>query len=278
MIASSFLLLLLGEKKPPLGLSKLTSDPRSAIRKSALEVLFNILKDHGSLFSRPFWNCILKFVVFPIFRGDDEDESRNQLPPTPKSSSPKEDPDMIFIAAERLVDLFVTFFSVLRSQLPVAVSILTGFIKSPGHGPAKTGVAALERLTGELGSRLSEEDWRGIFMAVKDAATSTLPAFEKVLRSMDNIDIPDASPSYGGFETPSDQEISTSDLDDDNLQNAAYVVSRLKSHIAVQLVIIQVLLLYQLSCSRIPLPSIVRHRCASSSHARWCYLRVSMRG
>lgn len=224
------------------GLSKLTLDPRSAIRKSALEVLFNILKDHGSLFSRPFWNCILKFVVFPIFCGDDkDDESRSQLPPTPKSSSPKEDPDMISIAAERLVDLFVTFFSVLRSQLPVAVSILSGFIKSPGHGPAKTGVAALERLTSELGSRLSEEDWRGIFMAIKDAATSTLPAFEKVLRSMDNIEIPDASPSYGGFETPSDQEISTSDLDDDNLQNAAYVVSRLKSHIAIQLVIIQVI-------------------------------------
>lgn len=224
------------------GLSKLTLDPRSAIRKSALEVLFNILKDHGSLFSRPFWNCILKFVVFPIFCGDDkDDESRSQLPPTPKSSSPKEDPDMISIAAERLVDLFVTFFSVLRSQLPVAVSILSGFIKSPGHGPAKTGVAALECLTSELGSRLSEEDWRGIFMAIKDAATSTLPAFEKVLRSMDNIEIPDASPSYGGFETPSDQEISTSDLDDDNLQNAAYVVSRLKSHIAIQLVIIQVI-------------------------------------
>ena len=37
------------------GLSELTFDSRPPIRKSALEVLFDILKDHGGLFSASFW-------------------------------------------------------------------------------------------------------------------------------------------------------------------------------------------------------------------------------
>ncbi|XP_050897292.1 SUMO-activating enzyme subunit 2-like [Lathyrus oleraceus] len=49
------------------GLSKLTSDPRSVIKKSSLEVLFNILKDHGYLFSRTFWNSSFCSVVFLVY-------------------------------------------------------------------------------------------------------------------------------------------------------------------------------------------------------------------
>ncbi|XP_074286322.1 brefeldin A-inhibited guanine nucleotide-exchange protein 1 isoform X2 [Silene latifolia] len=229
------------------GLSKLTSDPRSAIRKSALEVLFNILKDHGSLFSRPFWNLIFKLIIFPIFRSRDDkvdiETSTNQSIQLSGDSSHQGsswDSETSSVAAERLVDLFVTFFNVVRSQLPNAVAVLTGFIKSPGHGPAKTGVSALVRLTSELGSRLSEDDWRGMFMALKDAAGSTIPGFLKLLRTMDNIEIPEDAQPYAGFETSSDYEKPSNDLDDDHLHTAAYVVSRMKSHISLQLIIVQV--------------------------------------
>ncbi|XP_048492605.1 brefeldin A-inhibited guanine nucleotide-exchange protein 1 isoform X2 [Beta vulgaris subsp. vulgaris] len=225
------------------GLSRLTSDPRSAIRKSSVEVLFNILMDHGSLFSRPFWNAIFKFVVFPILSnraGNDENEvNDDQSPQTSKDSSSQGRPwdsETSSLAAERLVDVFVTFFSVVRSQLPNAVTVLAVFIKSPGPASAKTGIAALVRLTSELGTRLSEDDWRGMLMAIKDAAASTLPGFLRVLRTMDSIDIPDAMESYHGLD---DNEISNNDLEDDSLQTAAYLVSRIKSHIAVQLVILQ---------------------------------------
>lgn len=230
------------------GLSRLTSDPRSAIRKSSVEVLFNILMDHGSLFSRPFWNAIFKFVLFPIlsYRDDkDENEVKNdQSPPAFKDSSSHGsswDSETSSVAAERLVDLFVTFFTVVKSQLPNAVTVLADFIKSPGPGPgpAKTGIAALVRLTSELGTRLSEDDWRGMLMAIKDAAASTIPGFLRVIRTMDNIDIPDATQSYHGLDMSSDNELSNNDLEDDNLQTATYVISRMKSHIAVQLVIIQ---------------------------------------
>lgn len=225
-----------------IGLSKLTSDSRSAIRKSSVEVLFNILMDHGNLFSRPFWNAIFKFVVFPILscRVDKDEDQSAELSKDPSPHESPWDSETSSVAANRLVDLFVTFFSVVRSQLPNAVTVLADFIKSPGPGPAKTGIAALVRLTSELGTRLSEDDWRGMLMAIKDAAASTLPGFLRVLRTMDNIDIPDASETCQSFDLSSDNEKSNNDLEDYNLQTAAYVVSRMKSHVAVQLVIIQV--------------------------------------
>ncbi|KAJ8453076.1 hypothetical protein Cgig2_014839 [Carnegiea gigantea] len=224
------------------GLSKLTSDPRSAIRKSSLEVLFNILKDHGSVFSRPFWNDVLNFVVFPLFGDRDDGPVNNmndrQLPPASGDSSTAEsawNSETFSLAAEHFVDLFVTFFSVLRSQLPGAVSVLTGFFISPGRVPAKTGVGALVRLTSELSSVLSEDDWGAIFTCIKDAAASTLGGFVRIFRAMDNIEIPDAME----LETSSQQEISSNDLEDDELQTTAYVASRMKTHIALQLIILQ---------------------------------------
>lgn len=144
------------------------------------------------------------------------------------------------VAAECLIDLFVIFFDMVRSQLPGVVSVLTGFIRSPVQGPASTGVAGLVRLTGDLGNRLSEEEWKEIFLCLKDAATSSVPGFIKVLRTMSNIEVLKISQS-------SDHDLTNDEFDDDNLQTATYVVSRTKNHIAMQLLIIQVyflLLLY----------------------------------
>ncbi|KAK7258281.1 hypothetical protein RIF29_23852 [Crotalaria pallida] len=222
------------------GLSKLTSDPRSAIRKSSLEVLFNILKDHGHLFSRTFWDSIFCSVIFPVYNSASgkRDKSLQEDLSSPSSVSVYHegitwDSETSSVAAECLIDLFVTFFDMVRSHLPGVVSVLTGFIRSPVQGPASTGVAGLVRLTGDLGSRLSEEEWKEIFMCLKDAITSTVPGFMKVLRTMNNIEVPKSSHS-------SDHEVTMDELDDDNMQTAIYVVSRTKNHIAMQLLILQV--------------------------------------
>lgn len=229
------------------GLSKLTSDPRSAIRKSALEVLFNILKDHGHLFSRPFWDTVINSVICPIFKFvcgkkeaqlDNDHLSPASISPQPEGSS--WDSETSAVAAQCLVDLFVNFFNVMRSQLAVLVSILTGFIKSPGQGFASTGVAALMRLVGDLGNRLSEDEWAGIFLALKEAAASTVPGFLKLVRIIDGIDMPDVGQSNNDGEMSSRNGFTNEDSDDDNLQTAAYIVSRMKSHISTQLLIIQV--------------------------------------
>ncbi|KAF9684738.1 hypothetical protein SADUNF_Sadunf04G0149600 [Salix dunnii] len=225
------------------GLSKLTSDPRSAIRKSALEVLFNILNDHGHLFSYSFWTTVFNSVIFAIFNSfSDMKDVKDQDSPTsaPHSEGSAWDSETSAVAVQCLVDLFVNFFNVVRSQLPSVVSILMGFIRSPVKGPASTGVAALLRLAGELGSRISEDEYREIFLSLKEAAASLLPGFMKVLRIMDKIEMPESSHPFADVDVSSDHGFTNDDLEDDNLQTAAYVVSRVKGHIAVQLLIVQV--------------------------------------
>lgn len=237
-------------------MSKLASDPRSAIRKSSLEVLFNILKDHGHLFSHSFWTAVFSSVIFPLFdcawEMRDTPQNDDDYSPVTRSSQSEGflwDSETSAVAAECLLDLFVSFFDEVRSQLPGVISILTGLIRSPIQGPASTGVAALMRMASDLGGKFSEDDWREIFVALKEVATSAVPGFMKVLRTMDKIDVPGVSQSYDDVEMSSDHGLTNDDLEDDNLQTAAYVVSRMKSHISMQLLILQVLFLAHHVCS-----------------------------
>lgn len=226
------------------GLSKLTSDSRLAIRKSSLEVLFSILKDHGHVFSSHFWIAVFHSIVLPIFNfvsekevpvGDDQSSPSSR---TSHSEASTWDSETASVAAHCLVDLFVSFFNVVRPQLSSIVLIITGFIKSPVQGTASTGVAALVRLTDDLGVKLSEHEWSQIYVGLKEAAESTIPGFFKVLGTMNNIEF--THYSQNDLEMDSDHGFSGDDIEDDNLQTAAYVISRMKSHIAVQLLLIQV--------------------------------------
>ncbi|XP_048128461.1 brefeldin A-inhibited guanine nucleotide-exchange protein 1 isoform X2 [Rhodamnia argentea] len=227
------------------GLSKLTSDSRLAIRKSSLEVLFSILKDHGHVFSSEFWIAVFNSIVLPIFNFVSEKEvpvRDDQSSPSARSSQSEGstwDSETASVAAHCLVDLFVSFFDVVRPQLPGVVLIITGFIKSPVQGTASTGVAALVRLTDDLGIRLSEHEWRLIYVGLKEATESTIPGFLKVLGTMDNIEF--TRYSQTDLEMDSDHGLSSDDIEDDNLHTAAYVISRMKSHIAVQLLLIQLI-------------------------------------
>ncbi|KAE8708581.1 Brefeldin A-inhibited guanine nucleotide-exchange protein 4 [Hibiscus syriacus] len=230
------------------GLSKLTSDSRLAIRKSSLEVLFNILNDHGHLFSRTFWLGVFSSVVLPIFDGvcEKSDKAIKTEQDSPTAESPHRDgsnwdTETSTVASQCLVNLFISFYDVLRPRLPDVVYILTGYLGSSIQGRASIGVAAMCRLTRELGSRLSEEEWREIFLAFKETATSTLPGFKKLLRTMDDIKVPHNSQSYSNTETSSDHGFTNDDVEGDNLQTMAYVVSRMKSHISIQQHILQVL-------------------------------------
>ena len=73
------------------GLSELTFDARRDIRRSALEVLFDILKFHGDHFSPGFWAKVYESILMPIFDhvraevGDGE----VQVVESPIVSSPK---------------------------------------------------------------------------------------------------------------------------------------------------------------------------------------------
>lgn len=204
-------------------------------------MLFNILKDHGQLFSCTFWISVLKSVVFPIF--GDATHTSGKFSPGNKSPRCDENPwssETHVVAAQCLVDLFVTFYDVLQSQLPNVVLILTSLIRSPNQSYASTGVAALVHLAGSLGSGFFEKEWGDIFMSLKEAAEVTVPEFLKVLRIMDDIEVPDAFQAYADAELYSDLAFTNDDLEDDSLHTASYIVARMKGHISVQLLILQV--------------------------------------
>ncbi|KAH6767305.1 SEC7-like guanine nucleotide exchange family protein [Perilla frutescens var. hirtella] len=229
------------------GLSKLTSDPRAAIRKSSLEVLFNILKDHGQLFTQPFWANVFNCAIFPIFsitvdikEAHKEDSCSNAASLHPEGNI--WDSETSVVAAECLIDLFVHFFDLVRTQMHGVVCILVGFIKSPGQGPSSAGVAALMRLAADLGCKLSEDEWQAIFLCLKEAAESNLPGFVKLLKTMDHIEIPDVSQPNNEMELSTGHGAINDGFEDDNdkLQTVAYIVSRMKVHINTQLLVIQV--------------------------------------
>ncbi|KAG9456630.1 hypothetical protein H6P81_001138 [Aristolochia fimbriata] len=228
------------------GLAKLTSDPRPAIRKSSLEVLFNILKDHGHLFSRTFWISVFNSIIFPLFSNIQHMVSPADLLGGGERSSPEKDrgwsSETCTVAVQCLVDLFVNFYNVVHSLLPAVLSILSSFINSPRQGFASTGVAALIRLTGSLGNTLSERDWREIFLSLKEAALSAVPEFLKLVKVMDSIEVPDTGQGLSDTDLySSDHGFIGDDVEDDSLHTAAYVIARMKSHIAVQLLILQVI-------------------------------------
>ncbi|KAI4375753.1 hypothetical protein MLD38_013580 [Melastoma candidum] len=230
------------------GLSKLTSDSRLAIRKTAMEVLFNILKDHGRLFSDQFWVGVYNHVICPTFTSDTSNKRDVNAEDNPSSTSGRIslsdrsmwDSETSSVATHCLVDVFVDFFSIARSQLPIVLSILTAFVKSPVQGTAGTGVTALVRLADDLGSQLSGSEWGQIYTALNEAAESTIPGFLKVFGIMDGIDLANNSQSLADMEIYSDHGLPSDDLDHDCLQTAAYVISRMKSHISVHLLILQV--------------------------------------
>lgn len=230
------------------GLAKLTSDSRSAIRKSSFDVLFNVLTDHGPLFSSQFWNAIYVSVILPIFNSisdKGEIQTGEECSISTTRSAQVEgslwDSETSAVAAQCLVDLLVTFFDVVQCQLPGVLTVLSGLIKNPVQGIASTGVAAMVRLADNLGWRLSDDDWRQIFAGFKEATESTVSGFVKLLGTMDNVDLTGRLQSLADVEVYSDHVPNKDDLEDDSLQTAAYVISRMKSHIAVQLLVQQVL-------------------------------------
>lgn len=96
------------------------------------------------------------------------------------------------------------------------------------------------RLVGELGGMLTEDEWGCIFVALKETAGSMLPGFLKLLRIMDKVEIV----NVGRVDDDGGESVNGSgvgeDYEDDNLQTAGYVVSRMKTHISTQLLIMQV--------------------------------------
>ncbi|XP_047053536.1 brefeldin A-inhibited guanine nucleotide-exchange protein 1-like [Lolium rigidum] len=220
------------------GLARLTTDPRLTIGKSAVGVLFDILKDHGHLFSQSFWTNIFESVIYPLFSSQMSRVSDRTL-----TSNGTEDEfstlETQTLAVKSLVVVFVNFFDVTRPELARIASVVTYFIRSPYKHSATIGVSAWMRLAEGVGSKLSKEEWKDILLCFKESSSHTFVVFSKIVRMMQDIDIPDKTESYSETDQYSDHENYSNDEEEANMETTSYAIVKLKNHMALQLLVVQ---------------------------------------
>ncbi|MQL98964.1 hypothetical protein Taro_031671 [Colocasia esculenta] len=229
------------------GLSELTFDLRSEIRQSALQVLFDTLRNHGHLFSLSLWEKVFDSVLFPIF-----DYVRHAIDPSGGSlqgQGLEEDAEELdqdawmyetcTLALQLVVDLFVNFYDTVNPLLKKVLLLLTSFIKRPHQSLAGIGIAAFVRLMSNAGSLFSDDKWLEVVLSLKDAATSTLPDFSLIASAMYEIE---SRSKEDLSATPSNED--SSDVTDDvlegrRLRSIAFTINDVKCRAAIQLLLIQ---------------------------------------
>ncbi|KAK9265382.1 hypothetical protein L1049_012507 [Liquidambar formosana] len=229
------------------GLSELSFDPRPEIRKSALQVLFDTLRNHGHLFSLPLWERVFESVLFPIF-----DYVRHAIDPS-GGSSPEQGIDSdtgeldqdawlyetCTLALQLVVDLFVKFYTTVNPLLRKVLMLLVSFIKRPHQSLAGIGIAAFVRLMSNSGDLFSEDKWLEVVLSLKEAANATLPDFSYIV----NGDV--MVMSHEESLTRQDNgESAGSGIPEDDLENLRThrlytAISDAKCRAAVQLLLIQ---------------------------------------
>ncbi|XP_075519219.1 LOW QUALITY PROTEIN: brefeldin A-inhibited guanine nucleotide-exchange protein 2-like [Primulina tabacum] len=228
------------------GLSELGFDPRPEIRKSALQVLFDTLRNHGQHFSLPLWEKVFESVLFRIFddaRRAIDPSGENALGHLPNGDMEELDQDTWLyetctLALQLVVDLFVNFFDTVNPLLKKVLMLLVSFIKRPHQSLAGIGIAAFVRLMSNAGELLNEDKWFEVVSSLKEAAEETLPDFSFALIEEGKI--------WGNKEDlhgNSHDEYSgaiTSDDDSDNLRYVLQVaISNVRCRAAIQLLLIQ---------------------------------------
>ncbi|KAL5571979.1 hypothetical protein UlMin_021576 [Ulmus minor] len=228
------------------GLSELSFDPRPEIRKSALQILFETLRNHGHLFSLSLWERVFESVLFPIF-----DYVRHAIDPSGENSPEGDEGDegeldqdawlyeTCTLALQLVVDLFVKFYGTVNPLLKKVLTLLVSFIKRPHQSLAGIGIAAFVRLMSNAGDLFSDEKWLEVVSSLKDAANSTLPDFSFITGG-DSV--------FGNHEVSSSREnsgetvvsgMSDEDSERHRMQHLFACISDVKCRAAVQLLLIQ---------------------------------------
>ncbi|KAI0494704.1 hypothetical protein KFK09_024847 [Dendrobium nobile] len=229
------------------GLSELTFDLRPQIRKNALEVLFETLRNHGHHFTLPLWERVFDSVLFPIF-----DYVRHAIDPS--GVDPHEhgsgvdaaelDQDVWLyetctLALQLVVDLFLKFYDTVHPLLNKVLMLLTSFIKRPHQSLASFGIASFVRLTNNAGSLFTEDKWLEVVLSVKEAVNATLPDFS-IISSESYLEYEPRNDAHSSFSQNRDE----SDSGDENLEGLRTkrmhsAVADAKCRASIQLLLIQ---------------------------------------
>ncbi|XP_059651532.1 brefeldin A-inhibited guanine nucleotide-exchange protein 2-like [Cornus florida] len=229
------------------GLSELSFDPRPEIRKSALQFLFDTLRNYGHLFSLPLWERVFESVLFPIFdyvRHGIEPSGGNSPGQGTDSDTGELDQDSWLyetctLALQLVVDLFIKFYSTVNPLLRKVLVLLVSFIKRPHQSLAGIGIAAFVRLMSSAGAFFSDDKWLEVVMSLKEAVNTTFPDFSYILDVDNMVRSHDEASSR-----ENDGEATASDtLDDDSeslRRHSLYAaISDAKCRAAVLLLLIQ---------------------------------------
>ncbi|MBA0854378.1 hypothetical protein Goshw_029719 [Gossypium schwendimanii] len=230
------------------GLSELSFDPRPEIRKNALELLFETLRNHGHLFSLPLWERVFESVLFPIF-----DYVRHGIDPAGGDSNEEgivSDMDELdqdawlyetcTLALQLVVDLFVNFYNTVHPLLRKVLSLLISFIKRPHQSLAGIGTAAFVRLMSNAGDLFSEEKWLEVGYSLKEAANATLPDFSCVVSGDNMAGTNEHALNSQGNEASAGSDTSQGGSESLRTQHIYASLSEAKCRAAVQLLLIQV--------------------------------------
>ncbi|GMH00579.1 hypothetical protein Nepgr_002418 [Nepenthes gracilis] len=227
------------------GLSELSFDPRPEIRKTALQILFDTLRNHGHLFSLPLWERVFESVLFRIFdyvrhaidsSGDDRQDNDGEIPEFDQDSWLYE---TCTLSLELVVDLFVKFYSTVNPLLRRVLILLVSFIRRPHQSLAGIGIAAFVRLISSAGDLFSDEKWLEVVSSLKEAASSTLPDFSFIIEGDIPVRIHEASL---GTESVGDSNFhGTAEFDSERARTRQLyaAISDAKCRFAVQLLLIQ---------------------------------------
>ncbi|XP_015902812.3 brefeldin A-inhibited guanine nucleotide-exchange protein 2 [Ziziphus jujuba] len=232
------------------GLSELSFDPRPEIRKSALQVLFETLRNHGHHFSLPLWERVFESVLFPIF-----DYVRHAIDPSGENLAEQEvdndsgelDQDAWLyetctLALQLVVDLFVKFYSTVNPLLKKVLMLLVSFIKRPHQSLAGIGIAAFVRLMSNAGDLFSDEKWLDVVLSLKEAANSTLPDFTFIFSGDCNIKTHEPASSRENSGDTAVSGMPDDDSDRARIHHLYACISDVKCRAAVQLLLIQAVL------------------------------------
>ncbi|MBA0559939.1 hypothetical protein Golob_016873, partial [Gossypium lobatum] len=262
------------------GLSELSFDPRPEIRKSALQVLFETLRNHGHLFSLPLWERVFDSVLFPIF-----DYVRHAIDPSGGESPgqgivndiDEHDQDAWLyetctLALQLVVDLFVNFYNTVNPLLRKVLSLLVSFIKRPHQSLAGIGIAAFVRLMSNAGDLFSEEKWLEVVSSLKEAANATLPDFPFIVSADIMVGSNGHALNSQSNEASAGSDTSHGDSESSRAQRVYDLLSDAKCRAAVQLLLIQAVMeIYNMYRTHLSAKSIIilyeaMHDVASHAH------------
>ncbi|KAL9268921.1 Brefeldin A-inhibited guanine nucleotide-exchange protein 2-like protein [Drosera capensis] len=230
------------------GLSELSLDPRPEIRKSALQILFDALRNHGHLFSLSLWERVFESVLFCMFdyvrlsvdpAGDNGEVNDSNIPEFDQDSWLYE---TCTLSIDLVVDLFVKFYYTVNPLLRKVLTLLVNFIKRPHQSLAGIGIAAFVRLVSNSGDLFSDEKWLEVVISLKEAATTTLPDFSFMVEDVIPARSYEASSSAEVLDDSNGSGSSEFDLESARTQQIYAALSDAKCRCAVQLLLIQAIM------------------------------------